>query len=259
LVGSGDSFAQYEVYPLGEKGIVVRLSHQIDGEINDCIRLLTDLLKRDPLPGMVEVVPAYSSLAVYYDPWKIYESLKRDGLDELEPYARIEQMLQQKIEQIGNLVKTGALQQRDEEFERVIEIPVCYGGEYGPDLAAVAEQAGLTEGAAVSLHSESGYRVGMVGFTPGFPYLIGLPEKLATARRAAPRTRVPAGSIGIAGLQTGIYPLESPGGWQLIGRTPIVLFDPWKNPPSLLMPGDRVRFIPISAEQFKASVKGEAL
>jgi inhibitor of KinA len=135
--------------------------------------------------------------------------------------------------------------------ERVI--PVCYGGEFGPDLAEVAAHAGLDEGATSALHSGAKYRVHAVGFAPGFPYLAGLPGKLHIPRRATPRTRVPAGSIGIGGAQTGVYPLSTPGGWRLIGRTPLRLFRPEnETEPALLRPGDRVRFQAISPEEFAA-------
>jgi inhibitor of KinA len=253
-----DPFANYEVHPLGDKGLIVRLSHQIDEVFSDSIRLLKESLESEPMPGVVEVVPAFSSLAVYYDPWIIYHESRRSSLDgqELEPYTYIERWMVQKIEHIRGQEQAEAGLKSDDR--RLIEIPVCYGGEYGPDLSVLAEQAQLTEQAVVQLHSGSSYRVGMIGFTPGFPYMLGLPEQLAAARKATPRSKVPAGSVGIAGMQTGIYPLETPGGWQIIGRTPLVLFNPSQSPPSLLMPGDLVRYIPITPEQFEA-YEGERL
>jgi KipI family sensor histidine kinase inhibitor len=130
---------------------------------------------------------------------------------------------------------------------RLVEIPVRYGGADGPDLGEVAAHAGLTESQVVVLHASVEYDVYMVGFSPGFPYLAGLPERLAMPRRATPRVRVPAGSVAIGGLQTGVYPLASPGGWRLIGRTPLPLFDPRREPPVLLSLGDRVRFVPVEA------------
>ncbi|TKI05443.1 5-oxoprolinase subunit PxpB [Martelella alba] len=127
---------------------------------------------------------------------------------------------------------------------RDIEIPVVYGGEQGPDLEIVAELAGMTTGQVVACHAEARYDVYFLGFQPGFPYLGGLPDAIAAPRRAEPRLRVPAGSVGIGGRQTGIYPRATPGGWQIIGRTSRRLFDPARNPPTLLLPGDRVRFVP---------------
>jgi KipI family sensor histidine kinase inhibitor len=134
---------------------------------------------------------------------------------------------------------------------RLIEIPVCYGGEYGPDLDAVAKRAGLAPDEIVARHTAAEYAVAMIGFAPGFPYLLGLDPALATPRRTDPRTRVPAGSVAIGGAQTGIYPRELPGGWQLIGRTPLVLFDPRREPPCLLAPGDGLRFRAIRADEFE--------
>jgi inhibitor of KinA len=128
---------------------------------------------------------------------------------------------------------------------RLVEIPVCYGGVYGPDLEAVARHTGLPPQELIRRHAAGSYRVYMLGFAPGFAYLGGMDEQLATPRKAEPRTAIPAGSVGIAGGQTGVYPLETPGGWQLIGRTPLPLFDAQRNPPSLLQMGNRVRFVPI--------------
>jgi KipI family sensor histidine kinase inhibitor len=130
---------------------------------------------------------------------------------------------------------------------RLVEIPVCYGGDFGPDLDALADHARLGAEEVVERHAGAMYTVAMLGFAPGFPYLFGLDPALHMPRRASPRTRVPAGSVAIGGAQTGIYPSELPGGWQLIGRTPLVLFDADRDPPSLLMPGDRVRFVAIDA------------
>jgi inhibitor of KinA len=132
-----------------------------------------------------------------------------------------------------------------------VDIPVCYGGDYGPDLALVAKFAGITETEVVRLHTDEVYTVYMIGFAPGFPYLGGLDSRIAMPRRATPRVSIPAGSVGIAGAQTGVYPNESPGGWQVIGRTPIQLFDAEKLPPSLLRPGNTVRFHPISEDEYR--------
>jgi KipI family sensor histidine kinase inhibitor len=129
----------------------------------------------------------------------------------------------------------------------MVEIPVCYGGDFGPDLDALASHAKLTAADVIARHTAATYTVAMLGFAPGFPYLFGLDPALEMPRRASPRTRVPAGSVAIGGAQTGIYPSELPGGWQLIGRTPLALFDAQRDPPSLLMPGDRVRFVAIDA------------
>jgi inhibitor of KinA len=136
--------------------------------------------------------------------------------------------------------------------ERLVEIPVCYGGEHGPDLEAVAARAGVEPAEAARLHSKAVYTVQAIGFTPGFPYLAGLPAALHAPRRPTPRETVPAGSVGIGGAQTGVYPLASPGGWNLIGRTPLRLFRAEEANPSVLRVGDRVRFRPITVEEFAA-------
>ena len=151
--------------------------------------------------------------------------------------------LREAISEVGSKLKDGKA-----GAGRLVEIPTLYGGEYGPDLEFVAEQAGLSVEEAVGLHSGVDYLVYMMGFTPGFPYLGGLPERLATPRLTTPRTVIPAGSVGIAESQTGVYPLASPGGWQLIGRTPLRLFDVERDPPSLISAGDRVRFVPLGSE-----------
>ena len=139
---------------------------------------------------------------------------------------------------------------------RTVEIPVCYEGENGPDLADVARGARLSPAEAAALHAEAAYRVAFVGFSPGFAYLLGLPSRLKTPRLPAPRLRVPAGSVGIAGGQTGLYPRATPGGWRLVGRTPVSLFDPGRESASLLLPGDAVRFVPMSQHDFDLLAKG---
>lgn len=182
---------------------------------------------------LVEVVPAYSSLAVIFDPLKVtFEDVKK----------AVEPLLD---------VSTGAFKGRK------IEIPVLYGGEYGPDIEFVAEYNGLGVDDVIEIHSGKTYRVHFLGFLPGFAYLSPVDERIATPRLERPRLKVPAGSVGIAGRQTGIYPIESPGGWRLIGRTPLRLFDPSREPPTLLQPGDEVRFVPISEEEFVELYRGE--
>ncbi len=184
---------------------------------------LTNAVMDAALPGVEECVPGYTSLLVIYDPFR---------LDYQELEARIKQMLP---------TLTGA----SSRLGRAVEIPVRYGGEDGPDLKFVAEHCGLTEDEVVRLHSAIEYPVYFIGFLPGFPYLGGMDARLTTPRLEKPRQRVPAGSVGIAGGQTGIYPLDSPGGWRIIGRTDEILFDAQRQEPALLSPGDRVRFKPV--------------
>lgn len=225
---------EWEIYPLGDQAIGIRaMGSEAPVMLSATIqkaRTLHDKLAALKLPGIREIVPALVSLAVYYDPL-VYG------------YEQIEQLLKALIDEASS--EAG----RDYSG-RHIEIPVCYGGEFGADLGDVAARAGLTEDEAVRLHAGTEYTVGMIGFVPGFPYLAGLPLPLHMPRRQKPRAKVPAGSVGIGGVLTGIYPAAIPGGWLLIGRTPLRLFDPAADPPCLLMPGDLVSFIPINAETF---------
>jgi inhibitor of KinA len=190
------------------------------------------------LPGVRELVPAYTTVTVHYDPAALVHA--GAPADDLPGWLGVR--LGQALARSGKAKLPSA---------REIEVPVCYGGEFGPDLARVAAQAKLSPEEVIRRHAKADYRVAMVGFAPGFPYLIGLPQELATPRHARPRTQVPAGSVGIAGEQTGIYPLATPGGWNLIGRTALPLFDPLADPPAKLQVGDRVRFRAISAAEFR--------
>ncbi len=215
--------------PLGDAAVTVELG--TDEEVCDRVRTLTQALAEEPPAGIVDVVPAYTTVTVFYDAagGPDYEALCR----EIERRA---------------MTATAT----KEVAARLIEIPVCYDPEFAPDLARVAGQARLDEDAVIALHGGGDYRVRAVGFSPGFPYLDGLPEKLHTPRLDTPRTVVPAGSVGIGGAQTGVYPLASPGGWNLIGRTPLALFDAGATPPARLRVGDRVRFKTITRKEFES-------
>jgi KipI family sensor histidine kinase inhibitor len=216
-----------EIRHLGDRGLLVELGHGIDPAVNRCVQQLQRRLAREEIDGLLETVPAYSSLLVVYDPLRAApEALKR---------------------QIAMRCDFDAVD--DAEDRPIREIPVIYGGEAGPDLETVADYHGLSVADVVRLHSGSVYRVYMIGFTPGYPYMGELPEALNTPRRDTPRTRIPKGSVAIAQRQTGIYPVVSPGGWQIIGRTPLELFDARQASPSLLSMGDQVRFVAISAEE----------
>jgi inhibitor of KinA len=185
-------------------------------------------LAASPPRGLVDLRPAYASLLVVFDPLATTHEEVRRAVTPLLPPPGL------------------ALQPAG----RTVEVPVCYGGECAPDLADVARGAGLAPGEAVALHAGAGYRVAFLGFSPGFAYLLGLPDRLATPRLPAPRLRVPAGSVGIAGGQAGLYPRSTPGGWRLVGRTPLPLFDAARDPASLLLPADAVRFVPVSHRDF---------
>jgi KipI family sensor histidine kinase inhibitor len=228
------------VEPLGDRALLVVLGEGIDGAVNDRVHHLAALLRERNLPGLHDLVPAYATLAVHYDPaaWAAHPR---------GPHAGLRAELEKLWHAHGDTVRTQG---------RVVELPVCYGGEHGPDLGEMAFHCGLTEPALVSRHAGDAYRVFMLGFAPGFAYLGGLAPGLAAPRRPTPRPRVPAGSVAIAGLQTGIYALDTPGGWQIIGRTPRRLFDPALDEPCLLRPGDQVRFVAISAAEFRDQQAG---
>ena len=209
------------VLPVGDRAVAVEMGDAIDPALAARVHALDRSLLRDPLPGVIETVPTCRSLLVLHDPARV-------GFAELAARLR---------ERAGDAPRAAPPGRRH-------EVPTVYGGEDGPDLPAVARACGLSEAEVVALHSSTEHTALMLGFRPGFPYLGLLPEALALPRRATPRVRVPAGSVGIAARQTGIYPSASPGGWHLIGRTGLRLFDPAADPPALVAPGDRVRFVP---------------
>ncbi len=212
------------VIAAGDRGLLVEFAPDHSPEINALVRGADAALSR--LPGVVETVPAFRSVLLVYDPLAV-------GFDELvERATSAAQSARPAAEDSGTL----------------IEVPVAYGGASGPDLEAVAQATGLSAAEVVRLHTEPTYHVHMLGFAPGFPYLGLLPSPLRLPRRATPRPRVPAGSVGIADAFTGIYPQETPGGWHLLGRTPLRLFDPARTDPCLLRPGDRVRFVTMRAD-----------
>lgn len=219
--------------PLGDSAALLTLGDIVDEAMAARVRALAGAIGHHRPRGVSDIVPVFASVAVFYDP------ALTGG------YARLRSELE--------LIAARAEQAVVSIEPRRIEIPVCYGGEYGPDLEAVAAQGGITMDEVVALHSGTDYLVHAIGFVPGFPYLGGLPRKLATPRRASPRRVVPAGAVGIGGEQTGVYPLATPGGWNLIGRTPARLFEPSRGDPALLRAGDRVHFKPIVAAEFLAA------
>lgn len=218
--------------PLGDSAVVVTWPELAAEDRSGAVAGLSERLNRARLPGVMAVVPAFASVTVFYDPLGLNH-------ERVNPYETIGAMIAEHAAAVGVAV----------EFEsaRVVELPVRYGGEDGPDLVAVAAHAGLSEAEVIARHSAAEYRVEAIGFTPGFPYLSGLPPELAMPRRSTPRAKAPAGTVGIGGRQAGVYPLESPGGWQLIGRTDAMLFDVAKAEPAMLRVGDRVKFRVASA------------
>ncbi len=215
------------VVPAGDSAILVELGSEIDPTVNDQIYSLASDIENTNINGVTELVPTYRSLLVNYDPMAI-------GFNE------IYDVMNQIVENQSN--------RESADFEPVvIELPVVYGGEDGPDIENVAGYAGISASEVIEIHSSTDYRVYMIGFAPGFPYLGGLDERIATPRLKTPRVLVPAGSVGIAESQTGVYPNASPGGWQLIGRTATKLFDVNSPKPSKITPGSRVRFVPVDS------------
>ncbi len=209
------------ILPVGEAAFTVECGDAVDALLNRQVHALAAALRARPVPGLIETVPTYRSLLVMYDPQVSCAETMRAALTNA----------------------LDALTKADLPVGRLVEIPVCYGGEWGPDLADVAAHCGMSAQAVIELHAQPEYTVAMLGFAPGFAYLLGLPEALATPRLATPRVRVPPGSVGIAGAQTGVYALSTPGGWRIIGRTDLTLFDPGRAEPFVLRAGDRVRFV----------------
>lgn len=209
------------IVPLGDSALLVQFGEEIDLAVNRSVHMLASLLDASPLEGLIETVPAYGTLLVHYDPLVLSD-------------RQLREWLRGKLEQVEEATATKP---------RQILVPVQYGGEYGVDLDFVAEYHRLSIEEVIRIHSESTYTVYMMGFTPGFPYMGKLDDAIRTPRLETPRTRVPAGTVAIAGSQTGIYPIDSPGGWRLIGYTPLRLFDPEADFPFLFSPADEVRFV----------------
>ena len=226
----------FSISPLGDQALLIDYGGLISTETNRAVFRLFQQLKEAAVPFVTDLVPAYSSLAVCYDCWSLQ---RRHGGSAYEWMA-------QKVQELSAAALDGPMPEG-----RHLRIPVCYGADYGPDLPDLARFSNMTAAEVVQVHSETRYRVFMIGFLPGFPYLGTVDERISMPRRATPRTEVPAGSVGIAGRQTGIYPLASPGGWQIIGRTPIALFRPENDPPVVAEPGDEITFFPISQDEFE--------
>ena len=216
--------------PLGDQAIVIELGQEINEQTEQQVRKMSALLESRPPEWMIEYIPAFTTVSIFYNPiLATYESVK----------TQLAQLLTQLSENLP--VKS-----------RTIEIPVCYGGEFGPDLEFVAQYNKLTPREVIEIHTAGTYSVHMIGFAPGFPFIGGMSEKIAAPRRESPRLRIPERTVGIAGIQTGVYPIETPGGWQLIGRTPLRLFRPDHDIPSLLRAGDKVVFREITPKDYYA-------
>jgi KipI family sensor histidine kinase inhibitor len=212
----------------GDCSLLVEFGQEISPDINRKISATVQMMKEQHIEGVVDVIPAFCSLLINYDPRVIsFEEIR---------------------ERIQGIIKLDV--KAGEQKKRIYEIPVCYGGEYGPDIEHIAQHAGLTVEEVIKLHSSRDYLIYMLGFLPGFCYLGGLDERIHTPRLANPRIKINAGSVGIGGSQTGIYPLDSPGGWQLMGMTPVKTYDPERETPILLEAGDYIRFVPIDEAEY---------
>ncbi|MEO7765950.1 MAG: 5-oxoprolinase subunit PxpB [Ferruginibacter sp.] len=226
---------RFQITPLSDRSVLVSFGNIIDASINEKVFSLHQLLLQNPFDGFIESVPAYASLAVFFD------TLKIKKLTGITAFVFVKKFLIQLLYQAHSLKVT--------EYP-VKKIPVCYDPEFAVDIIDVAQLHGLSIPEVISLHTSVIYRVYMIGFTPGFAYMGTLVQELITPRKEQPRLIVPAGSVGIAGAQTGIYPIESPGGWQIIGKTPLQLFNAKNTSPCLLAAGDRIQFFPIDKNNF---------
>jgi len=217
------------ISPVGDRAISIDFGQVIDPTINRHIRQTIERIKELQLDGIIELVPTYCALLVEYDAM-------------LYSYSEICNIIEPTLEE--------GMTNTTNELVTVVEVPTVYGGEFGPDLSFVASHNHLSEDEVISIHSGTDYLVYMLGFIPGFSYLGGMDSRIATPRLSSPRTVIPAGSVGIAGEQTGTYPSDSPGGWQIIGRTPVTMYDMSKAQAALLKAGDYVRYVPIDESEF---------
>lgn len=221
-----------KIYPVGDKALSVDFGNVIDEKVNDEVMRLKNRLQKEKISGIQEMLPSYRALMVCYEPAEI-------TFDDLS--AKIKGLSQTTV---GETAKPA------EKIIRVI--PCCYGGEYGEDLKGMEELTGLSEKEIISIHSGTDYKIYMLGFLPGFVYLGGMDERIAAPRLESPRVAIPAGSVGIGGKQTGVYPIASPGGWRLIGTTPVKFYDPSAEKPILCSAGEYIRFQPVTPEEYRS-------
>lgn len=228
----------YTITPLGDSALLLDFGNAIDENLNELVVSIFHQLLKNPLSGMVEAVPAYSSIAVYYQP----AAFRKQGTGQRTAFELMSQAIRQLLEE-GK--------ERPKKEGKFVTIPVCYDPDFAPDLKWISRRNKISETEIIRIHTAATYRVYMIGFLPGFPYMGVLDEQIASPRKSAP-VMVEEGSVGIAGNQTGIYPFKSPGGWQIIGRTPLKLFDvSVKNNPALLQTGDLVQFTSITRDEFE--------
>ncbi|MGG1574017.1 5-oxoprolinase subunit PxpB [Fictibacillus sp. NRS-1165] len=227
-------FQEIKYYRFGEAGILLEFGDGISVEMNQQIHNISRWLNENPFDGFIETVPAYNTLTVLYDPMKF-----------AHPEKSAFELAKNRVK-----MRMESMPKEEASSRHVIKIPVCYGSDFGPDLENVAKLNSLSPEEVIKIHTENTYYVYMLGFAPGFPFLGGMSSRISAPRLSSPRLSIPKGSVGIAGKQTGIYPIETPGGWQLIGRTPLELFRPSLNPPTLIEAGDQVKFYEITLEEY---------
>jgi inhibitor of KinA len=220
------------IAPLGDSAVVISIGSGLDEALLASVRAIASMLECDPPPGTMDIVPAFATITMFYD------------LPNTGGFAHFCVEIEKRVNKAGAIFSAAAA--------RIVDIPVCYGGEFGPDLHDVAVHSGLNSPEVVTLHSGGNYVVQAIGFAPGFGYLGGLAKRIHAPRRATPRTLVPAGSVGIGGTLSAVYPFATPGGWNIIGRTPLKMFDPTRAEPAILHAGDLVRFRVITEEEFAA-------
>jgi inhibitor of KinA len=225
---------KFKISRLGDTAIILNFGDKMDETLNSRVLQLFKFIKTLQLPFVKDVIPAYSSLTIYYDLLILRNAVNKSSVEIF----------------IHQIEKLNEKQFTDSTPSRKIKIPVCYADKYAPDLKDISEAKNLSVEDVILLHTEKIYRVYMIGFLPGFAYMGQVNEKISMPRKEQPRTNVEAGSVGIAGLQTGIYPFDSPGGWQIIGKTPLQLFNKEKNDPVLLQPGDEIEFYSIKENEF---------
>lgn len=220
---------EVKILTAGDSSVLIEFGKTISPEINRKIMAIVQIIREQHIEGIVDMIPAFCSLLINYDPRVItYEQITE----------RITAILKMEVKS-------------EEAKKTVVEIPVCYGGKYGPDIDTIAENAGLSVEEVIQIHSSRDYLIYMLGFLPGFSYLGGLDERIHTPRLANPRLKIAAGSVGIGGSQTGIYPMDSPGGWQLLGMTPVKTYDPDREVPILYEAGQYIRFVPIDEKEYE--------
>lgn len=234
-----EQFFEPQISPCGDNALIITFGENINIKTQEKIMVFSDYLEKSPLPGMIEYIPSFTKITILYDPFSIYQQYPEKNRQ--SPYQIFSELVYSSFYKI---------KEHPDLSRKTVTIPVCYDKRLGPDLEYVAKYNNLSIHEVIKLHSQKEYLVYMLGFAPGFPYLGGMDNRIAAPRKKTPQLKIPAGSVGIAGEQTGIYPIETPGGWQIIGRTPLNLFEPLKQPPTLLKAGNLINFKPISYSEY---------